>query len=348
MDELADYDYQLPRELIAQHPLAQRPDARLLIADRTQGEVDHYHVRDLVELLRPDDCLVFNDTRVIPARMVGRRKATGGRWEGLFLEASEDRSWRILGKTRGKLQAGESIVLQNRQMQDDIELVLIEKREGGVWVVMPHDESPWLDILSRVGRVPLPHYIRGGEMMEQDVEQYQTVFAERPGSVAAPTAGLHFSELLLEKIKAKGVGVCFVTLHVSLDTFRPVTAERLEDHQMHSEWGEVTPDVVETINERRARGGRVIAVGTTSVRVLESASRDGQLVAWQGNTDLFIRPPYQFKSVDVLMTNFHLPKTTLLVLVRTFGGDALIQQAYREAVDQKYRFFSYGDAMLIV
>ena len=347
MSELDQYDYDLPRDLIAQHPLPRREDARLMVVDRQQQSLDHAYIRDLPELLRPEDCLVLNDTRVLPARLVGRRARTGGRWSGLFL--AEDRGcWRVIGKTRGKLEPGELLTLEDRQAAPGLQLQLVAHVGQGTWIVRPQSSLPTLELLEQCGRVPLPHYIRGGEMLPSDREAYQTVFAQKPGAVAAPTAGLHFTQELLERLEQRGVGRVYVTLHVGIGTFRPVTAERLEDHEMHREWGSISQEVIDRLEQACAAGGRIIAVGTTAVRVLETAAASGKLQPWQGETDLFIRPPYAFRTTDALLTNMHLPKSTLLVLVRTFGGDALIRRAYELAVEQQYRFFSYGDAMLVV
>lgn len=348
MSELDQYDYELPAELIAQEPLARRSDARLLVVRRGTGELQHAHVRDLPEYLQPADALVLNDTRVVPARLVGYRTRTGGKWQGLFLAADDAGLWKLLGKSRGKVEPGETIMLQNRQLQDALPLRLLARLDRGEWAARPESDEPALDILQRVGRVPLPHYIRGGEMMDADQQTYQTVFATRPGSVAAPTAGLHFTPELLQQIEQRGVATARVTLHVGLGTFRPITSERLSDHAMHSEWGQLSAETVALLRQRRQAGGRIVAVGTTAVRVLETASAGGELQPWTGETSIFIRPPHTFRAVDALLTNFHLPKSTLLVLVRTFGGDALIRQAYAAAIQERYRFFSYGDAMLIV
>ena len=348
MSELTQYDYELPKHLIAQQPAANRVDARLMVVDRVQQSIQHRHVRDLPELLKADDCLVLNNTRVVPARLLGYRTATGGHWEGLFLEVNTHGLWRVLGKTRGKLVAGETITLVNAQGKEDIRLRCDAKQPDGSWVVHAESEEETFALLERVGRVPLPPYIRKGEMIPADREHYQTIFAERPGSVAAPTAGLHFTTSLIDRLKQQGTTVCRLTLHVGLGTFRPISVERLDEHPMHSEWGELPADVVETIAACRERGGRVVAVGSTSLRVLETAASSGTLQPFRGYTDLYVRPGYQFHIVDTLMTNFHLPRTTLLVLIRTFGGDALLRRAYEEAIREEYRFFSYGDAMLIV
>lgn len=347
MSEIDAYDYELPRELIAHEPLPNRSDARLLAVDRTRGSIDHRYVRDLPELLSPGDCLALNDTRVLPARLLGTRIPSQGRWEGLFLGA--DRGlWRLICKTRGRLAVGDRVRLHAVEGRDDIELQFIERLDGGEWIVAPDSSEPYLEILERVGRIPLPHYIRSGQAMPSDRQRYQTVYAREPGSAAAPTAGLHFTPQLLEQLSAAGVEQCRITLHVGLGTFRPIETDTLSAHRMHAEWGKVDQAAVDKIAACRARGGRLVAVGTTCVRLLESASQSGRLSAWEGATELFIRPPYTFRSVDALMTNFHLPRSTLLVLVRTFGGDELIRRAYDEAIEQRYRFYSYGDAMLIV
>jgi len=348
MNERKDYDYDLPRDLIAQQPLRNRTDARLLVVDRSAGRIEDAHVRDLPDLLRPADCLVLNDTRVIPARLVGVRERTGGRWEGLFLDADEHGLWRLPGKTRGKLVAGESIRLRDRAGEPALRLGMVAALGGGEWVAAPEDEGDALEWVERVGHVPLPPYIRGGKMTDEDIVRYQTVYAERRGAVAAPTAGLHFTRELLTRLEARRIATARVTLHVGVGTFRTIATERLDDHVMHAEWGELGSEAIRIMTDARQRGGRVIAVGTTVVRVLETAAEGGRPAPWSGRTDLFIRPPYRFRAVEGLMTNFHLPQSTLLVLVRTFGGDALIRGAYAHAIADRYRFFSYGDAMIIV
>ena len=348
MSELDKYDYDLPPGLIAQYPLPDRADARLLVVDRGAGHIEHRHVYDLPELLRPADCLVVNDTQVIPARLVGHRKCTGGRWEGLFLEVDAAGLWRVMGKTRGKLAVGETVVLTNIEGRDDIELEMAARLPDKSWAARPRSSEPTLALLERVGRVPLPPYIRKGEMLPEDRARYQTIFAREPGAVAAPTAGLHFTDRLFSRLIDRGVAVCRVTLHVGAGTFQPIKVERLEEHLMHYEWGRVSPAAVEAVDRCRAAGGRIVAVGTTSVRLLETAAADGTLRPFEGQTNLFIRPPYQFRVVNAMLTNFHLPRSTLLVLVRTFGGDELLRRAYQEAVCERYRFYSYGDAMLIL
>ncbi|MCA9213717.1 MAG: tRNA preQ1(34) S-adenosylmethionine ribosyltransferase-isomerase QueA [Planctomycetales bacterium] len=363
MADISEYEYDLPKELIAQHPLPNRSDSRLMVVDRASGEILHSHTRDLPDWVHAEDAMVFNDSRVVPARLVGRRQKTGGKWEGLFLQYDNDGNWRILCKTRGKMQPGELISLLDRDARESIELRMLTRLDGGEWAARPERDSieasellagekqnatAW-SILDAIGRVPLPHYIRGGEMVDDDLYNYQTVYAKDRGSVAAPTAGLHFTSPLLEDIKRRRVSLNHVTLHVGIGTFRPVKADLLEEHTMHAERGEITQGTAEALNAARDRGGRIVAIGTTSVRVLESAvTSDGRLSAWSGDTSLFIKPPYQFRAIDALLTNFHLPRSTLLVLVRTFGGDELIRRAYQEAIDEEYRFFSYGDAMLII
>ncbi len=353
MSELDQYDFHLPRELIAQKPLRTRSDARLLVVRRADGSLEHHHVRDLPELLSTGDCLVLNDTRVIPARLVGFRTQTGGRWEGLFLAADDDGNWKILSKTRGKLAPGETVTLQDRELRGVCRLMLLSQLGDGLWAARPEYESEsereeTLTLLDRVGRVPLPPYIRDGEMIDEDCETYQTVYASEPGAVAAPTAGLHFTNPLLKRLESAGVQTSQITLHVGLGTFRPISTTSLDTHKMHSEWARIDAATVDQLEATRRDGHRIIALGTTAVRTLETAAAGGSLAAWQGETDLFIRPPYKFNAVDALMTNFHLPKSTLLILVRTFGGDALIRQAYDEAIREEYRFYSYGDAMLIL
>lgn len=348
MSELDHYDYHLPKELIAQQPLANRSDARLMVVNRAEQAIEHAYIRDLPEILRPTDCLVLNDTKVVPARLVGHRERTGAKWTGLFLAADEHGAWQILGKTRGHLEPGETLLLDAPGSGAEQRLRLLAKFDEGIWAARPEpDGDPWA-ILDRVGRVPLPPYIRGGEMNESDVATYQTTFAKRPGSVAAPTAGLHFTPELLARLAAAGIGQARVTLHVGIGTFRPISAERLAQHVMHSEWCDLSAEAVERINAARSRGGHVVAVGTTSVRTLETAAAGGALQAFHGETKLFIRPGFEFRAVDALLTNFHLPKSTLLILVRTFGGDELMRRAYEEAIREEYRFFSYGDAMLIL
>ncbi len=349
------YDYELPPELIAQEPLADRAAARLLVVDRRTGGLAHRHVRDLPDLLAPGDLVVVNDTKVVPARLIGQRVKTGGKWEGLFLRVQQDGEhagcWVVLAQTRGRPEPAERVRLAPRDdagPEDGVELELVGRAEGGAWLVRPLATKPVEQILAHVGRVPLPGYIRGGREEAGDLQRYQTVFAREAGSAAAPTAGLHFTDELFTRLAARGIGRTTVTLHVGLGTFRPITADRLDDHEMHSEWCVCSPETVAAIEATKARGGRVVAVGTTAMRTLETASLGGKLAAWSGSTDLFIRPGFEFRTVDCLLTNFHMPRTTLMVLVSTFATRELIARAYAEAVRERYRFLSYGDAMLLM
>lgn len=346
-----DYDYDLPRDLIAQVPLDDRAAARLLVTTRSTGALEHRHVRDLPDVLRPGDLLVVNDTRVVPARLVGRRERTGGRWEGLYLRTEsagpDAGSWVLLAQTRGRPAVGERIMLEAVDGAM-CALELVGRGPGGAWLARPEAGEPAEVVLARVGRVPLPGYIRDGIADAGDTDRYQTVFARAAGSAAAPTAGLHFTAELLDRLEARGVGRAVVTLHVGLDTFRPITAARIDAHPMHTEWCRCPPETAAAVAAARARGGRVVAVGTTTVRTLETAARGGTVAAWEGATDLFIRPGHHFRAVDALLTNFHMPRTTLLVLVSTFASRAIILRAYDEAIRERYRFLSYGDAMLLL
>lgn len=367
MHSLELYDYPLPRERIAQQPLRNRADARLMVVDRSSGTIEHQHVRDLPELLRAEDSLVLNNSRVVPARLVGYRTRTRGRWQGLYLRSDAATGvWELLTKTRGRLTAGETITLQDRDARDGGQLEVIGRDDEGhlfvrpLWESVPDDATlgknevtptQWLE---RFGRVPIPPYIRDGRMVDADLVNYQTVFAsereEDKASVAAPTAGLHFTQSLLQNIAKGQTAIHEVTLHVGIGTFRPMEVADIDNHRMHQEWGRIDAETCRNIRDRREAGGRCVAVGTTSVRVLESsaAANGGTLQEWTGATDLFIKPPYSFAVVDALMTNFHLPKSSLLVLASAFAGRELIMRAYQEAVEAEYRFFSYGDAMLIV
>jgi S-adenosylmethionine:tRNA ribosyltransferase-isomerase len=340
------FDYRLPPHLVAQHPLPDRDRSRLLVVRRDPGTIEHQTFQDLPDLLNPGDLLVLNDTRVVAARLVGRRAQTGGKWEGLYLGTLPDGSWELLCRTRGRLAEGETVLLDPRPFA----LTLLRKTAKGRWAARPERAHgrPAHDVLDRCGRVPLPPYIRKGRADPADRERYQTVYARRDGAVAAPTAGLHFSTELLERLRRRGVGHTFVTLHVGLGTFQSIQAEDVALHRMHRERGELAAPAAAAVQACRARGGRVVAVGTTSMRVLETAATDEGVRPWQGETDLYIRPPFRFRAADGLITNFHLPRTSLLVLVSAFGGTELIRRAYREAIAAEYRFYSYGDAMLVL
>ncbi len=348
-DAVAFYDFELPGELIARVPLERRDASRLLVLDRTTGALQHRAFHELPTLLRPGDLLVVNESRVVPAKLQGVRTQTGGRWEGLFLREESVGMWRIIGHTRGKLQPGETITLQSQQPETaatPCELRLIERQAGGEWTVAPLEAAATLDLLQQFGSMPLPPYMER-EPNASDIERYQTTYARQPGAVAAPTAGLHFTPELFDQLRHSGVEIASVTLHVGLGTFRPVSVDRLSEHTMHAEWCELPQATVDAIQAARTRGGRVIAVGTTTVRTLESVAQLGSLRAWSGSTDIFIRPPYSFQVVDQLITNFHLPKSTLLVLVSAFASRDQIRHAYQTAIEHQYRFYSYGDAMLI-
>jgi S-adenosylmethionine:tRNA ribosyltransferase-isomerase len=341
-----DFDYQLPLELIAQEPPPSREDARLLALDRASGALDHRGIAELPELLRPGDLLVVNDTRVIPARLFARR-ATGGRVEVFLLSpAAAAGTWTALARAGGSLRPGEDLEVEGAS--DAVRLV--ERTGPGTWLVRARD-GDLAALMERVGRMPLPPYIRRAADDARDAldrERYQTVFARAPGAVAAPTAGLHLTRELFERLAARGVGRATVTLHVGLGTFKPIETDTVEAHAMHEERYEVPAETAAAIARTRAAGGRIVAVGTTSVRTLESAAGpDGVPAAGPGATSLFIAPGYRFRVVDALLTNFHLPRSTLLVLVSAFAGRERVLAAYREAAARRYRFYSYGDAMLI-
>ena len=369
LDLLGSWQFELPADLIASRPAETRDGARLLVLDRQKASITHARIRDLPELLRPNDLLIFNNTKVLPARLFGFRTATSGRWEGLFVEEVSAGHWHILSDTRGRLQPGETITVHSAyadrpegdlksgtgsaQASEGLILTLIEKRDDGGWIATPNLSLPSLELLEQFGSLPLPPYM-GRKLADQDDQQrYQTHFASEPGAVAAPTAGLHFTESLLEQCRARGIERAELTLHVGIGTFRPVAVERLADHKMHEEWCRLPDGTCDLVNQTRQRKGRVVAVGTTSVRTLESAAQatmnsGSSLQPWQGRTSLFIQPGYQFQAVDCLLTNFHLPGSTLLVLVAAMASYDLIMEAYRQAIAERYRFYSYGDAMLIV
>jgi S-adenosylmethionine:tRNA ribosyltransferase-isomerase len=335
-------DYVLPPHLIAQEPTADRDAARLLVVDRSTGQLSHFHFRDLPCLLSPGDLLVLNVTRVLPARLIGRRERTGGKWEGLFLRATPGGLWELLAQTRGHPEPGEVIVIEPGPLR-----LTLRGRAGGHWLAEPSPMASPAELLAVSGHVPLPPYIRKGREEPGDGERYQTVYARADGSVAAPTAGLHFTPDLFERLRSRGIAWTAVTLHVGLGTFEPMKSDNPALHRMHEEWGEVPESAVTAIHECKARRCRVVTVGTTATRAVESAATGGELLPWSGETDLFIHPPYQFRIPDAMITNFHLPRTTLLLLVAAFAGTELTRQAYAQAVKDEYRFYSYGDAMLI-
>lgn len=348
--QISDFDYELPEELIAQEPSQARDQARLLVVDRQLQTFSDRTIRDLPGLLSPGDLLVFNNTKVIPARLYGQRASTEGKWEGLYLQPVGEDTWEILSHTRGYLRAGEFVDLFDREHKpSQSRLKVVGRTPSKHLLVQPDPPIAPLALLEEIGHVPIPCYIRRGVDRDDDRQRYQTVFAKYEGSVAAPTAGLHFTPDLLQQLIDRGIELAFVTLHVGFGTFQPIKAEKLSEHRMHSEWCALPAETVLAIEKCRAAGKKVIAVGTTTVRTLESAylKNNGHLQAWSGSTDLFIQPPFSFHTIDGLLTNFHLPQSSLLILVCAFAGRELTLRAYAHAVQECYRFYSYGDAMLI-
>ncbi len=335
-----DFYYDLPEELIAQTPLEKRDSSRLMVLNRETGEIAHKHFYDIIDYLNPGDCLVLNDSRVLPARLMGHRP-TGGAVEVLLLRDLGNKQWECLCKPGRKMREGDTVTFGDGELTATVRQV----QEDGNRVVEFHYQGIFLEVLERLGKMPLPPYIKA-ELPDQ--ERYQTVYSREVGSAAAPTAGLHFTQELLEKIRNKGVKTAFVTLHVGLGTFRPVKAEEVLDHHMHSELCMMSQETADMLNETKKNGGRVVCVGTTSCRTLESlVNEDGSFEAKSRWTDIFIYPGYTFKAMDALITNFHLPESTLVMLVSAFAGREKVLNAYNEAVKERYRFFSFGDAMLI-
>lgn len=335
---VTDFDYELPQELIAQHPMEPRDHSRLLVVDKKTGEIEHKHFYDLVNYLKPGDVLVFNDTRVIPARLHGT-KDTGAHVEVFLLTRRDATDWEVLVRPGKKLQVGAKI-----NFSDELSCEVIEHTDFGGRIVRFKYDGIFEEILDRLGETPLPPYITAPL---EDKERYQTVYNRERGSAAAPTAGLHFTKELMQKIKEIGCEEVFVTLHVGLGTFRPVSEAKIEDHKMHKEFYTVSQEAADAVNKAKAEGRRIIAVGTTAVRTLEAAGADGQLHAGSSWTNIFIYPGYKFRLVDDLVTNFHLPQSTLLMLVSTLSTREIMLQTYKKAVEEKYRFFSFGDAMFI-
>ena len=335
-----DFWYDLPEELIAQTPLEQRDTSRLLVLNRQTGSLEHKHFYDILDYLKPGDCLVMNDSRVLPARLLGHRP-TGGAVEVLLLRDLGDKKWECLCKPGRKMQVGSQVIFGDGERTATVTAV----QDDGNRIVEFHYEGIFLEVLERLGKMPLPPYIKA-EL--QDQERYQTVYSREVGSAAAPTAGLHWTKELLDKAREKGVKTAFVTLHVGLGTFRPVKAEEISEHHMHSELCMMSKETADILNQTKKDGGRVICVGTTSCRTLESlVKEDGTFEACSKWTEIFIFPGYQFKAMDGLITNFHLPESTLVMLVSAFASRENILHAYEEAVKEKYRFFSFGDAMFI-
>lgn len=338
--KVSDFHYDLPDELIARYPLEDRTASRMLHLDGLTGAVNHGHFRNILDLLEPGDLLVFNNTRVIPARLFGQ-KETGGKLEILVERVLDQRELLAHIRSSKSPKPGQLI-----RVEGGGAFRMVERQDALFRLALEEGADSVLDLLETVGHMPLPPYVDRPDE-STDRERYQTVYARDPGAVAAPTAGLHFDESILAQLAERGIEQAFVTLHVGAGTFQPVRVDSIEDHQMHSEVAEVPKATVEAVQRTRERGGRVVAVGTTSVRSLESASRDGKLKPFQGETDIFIYPGYRFQCIDALVTNFHLPESTLIMLVSAFAGYEAVMEAYREAVDERYRFFSYGDAMFV-
>ena len=337
----SDFYYDLPQELIAQTPLDKRDSSRLMTLDRMTGETAHHHFYELPEFLNPGDCLILNDSRVLPARLLGQRLPGGGACEVLLLIDRGEKTWECLVRPGRKMRTGAKLSFGNGELTAEV----VGEVEGGNRLVRFDYEGIFLEVLEHLGKMPLPPYIK--EEL-QDQERYQTVYSKVLGSAAAPTAGLHFTPELLEKIAAKGVSIGYVTLHVGLGTFRPVKEEEITDHEMHSEYCVISQETADLINRTKANGGRCICVGTTSCRTLESwAAEDGHMEPKAGWTNIYIYPGYKFKVMDGLVTNLHLPESTLIMLVSAFAGREHVLAAYRKAVEEKYRFFSFGDAMFI-
>ncbi len=337
----SDFYFDLPEELIAQDPLEDRTSSRLLVLDKETGKTEHHVFRDILDMVGPGDCMVLNNTKVIPARLYGSKEDTGAGIEILLLKRLEKDLWECLVKPGKKCKPGARIVFGDGRLKAEIK----ETKDDGNRLIAFEYEGIWEEVLDALGEMPLPPYITH---KLQDKNRYQTVYAKYEGSAAAPTAGLHFTRDLLEKIEAKGVKIAYVTLHVGLGTFRPVKVDDVTNHHMHSEYYEVTEETARIVNETKANGGRIICVGTTSCRTVESAStEDGVLHAGCGNTEIFIYPGYKFKILDALITNFHLPESTLVMLVSALAGKEQVLSAYEEAIRERYRFFSFGDAMFL-
>jgi S-adenosylmethionine:tRNA ribosyltransferase-isomerase len=343
-------NYFLPPELIAQHPLRIRSDSRLLVLNRTTGEILDSRLGSISDFLSPGDCLILNDTKVLPARFFARR-ATGTKFEGLFLSQNSDNDWIVMLKGSRKLHPGDLLILTDKQRRDFCKAVLLEKKSRGKCHLQLKTEADPEVVLDKIGFPPLPPYIKRDEdpnLARIDRLRYQTVYARKTGAVAAPTAGLHFTKRLIEQLKQAGTSFAYITLHVGTGTFKPVTTENLEDHQIHQERFSIDEENAQIINKAKSEGGRIIPVGTTSTRTLETTAAGSQIKAAAGTTNLFITPGYKFKITDAMITNFHLPKSTLLALVAAFAGLENILAAYNHAIRQRYRFYSYGDAMLII
>ncbi len=340
--DIKDFYYDLPERLIAQTPLTDRTASRLMVLDRKLGTIEHKHFYDIADYLNEGDCLVMNNTRVIPARLYGSKEGSGGKIEFLLLKRLSIDTWELILRPGKKAKVGSRFVFGDGRLKAEV----IEVRDDGNRIVRFEFDGVWEEILDSLGEMPLPPYIK--EKLE-DKNRYQTVYSKIEGSAAAPTAGLHFTDELIEKLRQKGVKTAFVTLHVGLGTFRPVSVDTIENHKMHTEFYQISQESADIINETRKNGGRIICVGTTSVRTLESSSKDdGTVLPGSGDTSIFVYPGYKFKTVDSLITNFHLPESTLLMLISALYDRNSIMEAYAEAINKEYRFFSFGDAMLII
>ncbi len=336
-----EFNFNLPEDLIAQYPIEKRDHSKMLILNKDSGEIEHKRFYDITENLNAGDTLVLNDTKVIPARLYGKKKKTGGKVEILLVEEEQEKTWMVMAKPAKKLKVGTEILFQENLLKGTV----IEEREEGLRVIKLDYQGDFYQVLDQLGEMPLPPYI--GETLK-DPNRYQTVYSKNKGSVAAPTAGLHFTEEIMDELHNKGINIVYITLHVGLGTFKPVEAEDILEHKMHSEFYRISPEVAKTINDTKEAGHRVIAVGTTSCRTLEAIAKDkGRIEAGSGWTDIFIYPGYEFQGIDGLITNFHLPKSTLIMLVSAFAGRENTMKAYREAIEHQYRFYSFGDAMLI-
>ncbi len=339
--KVKDFYFDLPKELIAQHPLEKRDESKLMVLNKENGEIEHKVFKNIIDYLNPGDCLVLNDTRVMPARLYGAKEGSGGKMEFLLLKRYEDDIWETLVKPGKRGKVGAKFVFGNGELKAEI----VEVLDNGNRKVKFYYDGIFEEVLDRLGEMPLPPYI---EEKLEDRERYQTVYSREVGSAAAPTAGLHFTEELLQAIREKGINIAFVTLHVGLGTFRPVKVEDIQEHEMHSEYYILDKENAEIINNTKKSGKRVIAVGTTSNRTLESiANEDGEVKEQSGYTSIFIYPGYKFKIVDAIITNFHLPESTLIMLISAFSTREIVMNAYKIAVENKYRFFSFGDAMFI-
>jgi S-adenosylmethionine:tRNA ribosyltransferase-isomerase len=341
--KVEDYDFHLPEELIAQTPLLERTSSKLMVLDKKTGEIAHRHFYDIIDYLEEGDCLVLNDTRVLPARLYGMKEDTGAKVEVLLLNEEGNDTWKTLVKPAKRVKEGTIITFGDGRLK----ATCLHIEEQGGRVLQFHYDGIFYEVLDSLGEMPLPPYIK--EQLD-DQDRYQTVFAKERGSAAAPTAGLHFTEELLEQIKGKGINIAFITLHVGLGTFRPVSVDTIEEHDMHAEYYSMTPETADLLNATRANGGKIITVGTTSTRTIETiaSNHNGRFESASGWTDIFIYPGYRFQGIDAMITNFHLPKSTLIMLVSALAGRENVISAYEQAVKNNYRFFSFGDAMLII